>query len=224
MKTDLILKAVLFDLDGTLVDTAPDLTYCLNLVRKDINLPPISLKTLRPHAAHGSKVMIDNGLSEITSPDEREKLRDQFLNYYQNNLSVKSKLFPGMTQVLTYLNQNNLAWGVVTNKSERFTFPLLAQLNLSPTNRCIVSGDTTPKMKPDPEPMLYACNILDIAAENCLYIGDAERDIIAGNNVNMKTMAALFGYIHSSENPYQWGADYYTETPIDIINFLKQMQ
>jgi len=211
------LRTVLFDLDGTLVDTAPDLANSLNLLRKEMGFRPLPFKRIRPEVSHGGTALIRLGFARQPGDAEFEPLRQRFLELYQQNLTTYTCLFPGMEQLLNMLEHDNINWGVVTNKPGWLTEPLMQQLGLEQRAGCIVSGDTLPQSKPHPAPMLHACHQIGSEAAECIYIGDAQRDIDAGRAAGMKTLVALFGYIGEQDNPEQWGADGMVKEPQEIL-------
>ncbi len=213
-------ETVLFDLDGTLADTAPDLANALNAVRIDAGQAPLPYEQIRPVVSHGTNALIRLGFKLEPADAKFNELRAQLLDFYQANIAVETRLFPGMEAVLQRIEALGMSWGVVTNKPGYLTEPLMAALNLHQRAACIVSGDTVAKPKPDPAPMHYACELAGSRAGHCLYIGDAERDIEAGRNAGMKTLAALFGYLTEADNPSDWGADGLIEQPGDILNWL----
>lgn len=214
------IKTVLFDLDGTLADTAPDLADALNHVLSMNNKPNLALDRIRHVVSHGGIALIKLGFDLDPSHPDFEPLRQQLLEYYLNNIANKTKLFNGMEQLLQEIEQNNMNWGVVTNKPAWLTDPLMRALDLDTRAICIVSGDTLQERKPHPAPLLHACAIAGSTGEECVYIGDAERDIIAGNKAGMQTIIALFGYIDENDNPEHWGADHIIESPDDIASWL----
>lgn len=216
------ITTVLFDLDGTLLDTAPDLAYALNCILENNNRPTLPYETVRPIASHGTKGLLELGFNIDEQHADFPKLRDELLDVYQQNLSAQTKLFPGTEQVLDFIEKNNLRWGIVTNKPGWLTEPLLKQLNLFNQAACVVSGDTLEKRKPNPEPMWHACNLLNCKPEQCVYIGDAERDIEAGIRAGMHTLIAMYGYIATTDAPHTWGADAMVESPLEIITWVKQ--
>ncbi len=216
------IEAVLFDLDGTLVDTAPDLAWCLNTVRQEQGLSALPYDSIRPHVSNGSAELIKFGFKIEEESGEFEPLRLRLLELYAENLVRESRLFDHMHDVLGWLDDNQLLWGIVTNKPAWLTDPLLAQLQLSDRAACIVSGDTTKNRKPHPEPLLHACEIIQIAAEKCVYIGDAERDIEAGLRAGMQTLVALFGYINDDDDPFSWGASDQLRQVRDIVPWIEQ--
>ncbi len=216
------MRTVLFDLDGTLADTAPDLADALNNVRDMHGLNPMSFDVIRPIVSHGANALIYLGFELEPGDEGFDAIRKQLLDSYRENIANKTRLFPGMEKVLDKIESNGLNWGVVTNKPSWLTEPLLRELNLHQRAVCIVSGDTTSKRKPDPEPMLFACQMAGSHSDECLYIGDAERDIEAGRRAGMKTLTALFGYIGDHDKPDLWGADGMIDQPEEILNWLGQ--
>jgi len=226
VSTDLpssIIRTVLFDLDGTLLDTAPDLCYALNILRQEHGLPPLSLESVRPAASHGGIAIVRKGFS--MNPDEPgfEPLRKRFLEIYQDNLVRETAFFNGMAELLENIESTGMKWGVVTNKPSWLTEPLLEKLGLSQRAACIVSGDTIPMKKPHPAPLIHACMLSQSLVTECLYVGDAERDIQAGNSAGMKTIVALFGYIDENDRPETWGADHLVSSPAEILHWINTL-
>ncbi|MCK5918571.1 MAG: HAD-IA family hydrolase [Cocleimonas sp.] len=215
------VNCVLFDLDGTLIDTAPDMVNALNRVLEEENCSPLPYKTCRSVVSHGSPALLELGFGQDLPPKENERIRTRFLDLYAQNLCVDTKLFSGMDNVLDYLENSGIFWGIVTNKPERFALPLLEEMNLRSRACSIVCGDTLAKNKPDPEPMLHALTQCGCSAENSFYVGDAQRDIEAGRNVNMMTVLALFGYIADGDEFDSWGADIKIKQALDIIEILE---
>ncbi|HGX92954.1 MAG TPA: HAD family hydrolase [Candidatus Tenderia sp.] len=215
-----IFNTVLFDLDGTLADTAPDLANALNAVRCDRGHRPLPYERIRPVVSHGTNALIELGFQ--IRPDNKafDEIKGQLLDFYQAHIAVETRLFPGMAEVLRTIEAQGKNWGVVTNKPGYLTTPLMQALHLEERAACIVSGDTTARPKPDPAPMYHACKLAGSRAEQCLYIGDAKRDIEAGRNAGMKTLAALFGYLNEADTPSEWGADGLIQHPSDILNWL----
>ncbi len=213
---------MLFDLDGTLADTAPDMAQALNLLLKEKDYQPLPFDTIRPWVSHGGLALVRLGFGEERGDVKLENLRQRFLEIYAENLCRETRLFPGIPQLLAILSENGFNWGVVTNKPGYLTEPLVAQLTIQPPPACIVSGDTTTNRKPHPEPMLLACNQAGSDPHECLYVGDSERDIHAGKQAGMKTLVALFGYITDSEDPETWGADGMIRAPMEVFDWLKQ--
>lgn len=216
------LRTVLFDLDGTLVDTAPDLAYALNTVLQEQGRPALPYASIRPQASHGAKALIALGFDLASEDPAFEALRQRLLEIYAANLTRQTRLFAGMEELLQTLPQMGMNWGVVTNKPGFLTEPLLQQLGLSSSAACIISGDSTTRRKPDPQPLLHACELIGSNPAQCVYIGDAERDIEAGKQAGMKTLVALFGYIQSEDRPEHWGADASIAQVQDILTWIQQ--
>jgi N-acetyl-D-muramate 6-phosphate phosphatase len=214
------IHAVLFDLDGTLIDTAPDLGYALNLQRGLHGLPPLAYDVIRPQASHGARGLLMLGFG--ISPDDSgfNPMRQEFLQLYAENICRHSRLFDGMNDVLNELESRNLPWGVVTNKPARFTQPLLSLLDLAERAACIVSGDTCPEPKPHPGPLLLASQQVGVAPGNCLYVGDAERDVQSARNAGMPCIVAHYGYLGETDHPDSWGAFGLVSSPQDILDYL----
>lgn len=216
-----MIRAVLFDLDGTLADTAPDLGLALNLLREEEGLPALPHDVIRPVASHGARGLLQLGF-ELGPEDARfVSLRDRFLAHYTAHICDGTQLFPGMAEVLQYLVHRQMPWGIVTNKPARFTDPLLARLVMPCRPGVVVSGDTVGVAKPDPRPMRFACEQIGVNPEHCLYIGDAERDIEAGRAVGMSTAIAEWGYLSLADRPETWGADYHLTQPASIPSILQ---
>lgn len=216
------MNAILFDLDGTLVDTAPDMVGALNAVLADHDRSAIDFSTARPWVSHGSLALVKLGFSHIEDPDRLESLRHEFLQHYAQRLSQSSKPFSGSQQVIEWIKSMSLKWGIVTNKPGWLTDPLLHDLQLQPDHQCVVSGDTTAHRKPHPEPLLLAASLLAVAPETCIYVGDAERDILAGKRANMRTVAVRAGYIPAHENPDAWQADEIIDALHELPQVLQQ--
>lgn len=213
------IRTVLFDLDGTLADTAPDLAHTLNTLRVEEGHAPLAYDTIRPEVSHGAGALIRLGFGDVTDA-ELERLRARFLSIYADNLVRKTRLFPGMHELLAEIKRRGLNWGIVTNKPAFLTEPLVAQLDLPWPPASIVSGDSTNNRKPHPEPMLLACGQAGSRPAQCLYVGDAERDIEAGRRAGMRTLVALFGYISQTEQPERWGADGLIRAPREVLDWL----
>ena len=214
------MQAVLFDLDGTLADTAPDLGHALNLQRERHGLPPLPQEIIRPYASHGTVGLFDIGFG-LTPQDARfAPMREEYLALYTANLCLHTTLFPGMAELLAALEARNISWGVVTNKPARFTEPLLELLGLSKRAASIISGDTCAHPKPHPEPLLCAAREIGVAPQSCLYVGDAERDIEAARAAGMSALIADYGYLSAEDRPETWGADGRIDTPLGILAFL----
>jgi len=211
---------VLFDLDGTLADTAPDLANALNAVLHRRGHAPLPYERIRPVVSHGTDALIALGFRLSPTDSGFDEVKSELLNFYQTHIAVETRLFAGMETVLSAIEMQGMNWGVVTNKPSWLTEPLMRALALEQRAACIVSGDSAAKPKPDPAPMYYACDLTGSQATRCLYIGDAERDIEAGRNAGMKTLAALFGYLNEADNPSSWGADGVIAHPSEILNWI----
>jgi phosphoglycolate phosphatase len=214
-----VIQAVLFDLDGTLADTAPDLTYALNQVRGARGLPPLPLAATRPYASLGARGLVGAGFNVHPGDPGYDALRDEFLAHYAGNLCRETRLFAGIPELLDRLQARALPWGVVTNKAERFTHPLLELLGVRSRSACVIGGDTTGKIKPHPEPLLAASRGLGIAPGVCIYLGDDQRDVDAGRAAGMKTAIAMWGYLNG-QAPETWNADFTIEQPLDLLRLL----
>jgi len=214
-----MIKAVLFDLDGTFADTAPDLCYALNLMRTARGLAPVALAVTRPVTSMGARGLLGAGFG--ISPDHSDylALRDEFLDLYEQNLCHDTRLFPGTLELLADIEARGLKWGIVTNKAERFALPLLEQLRLGSRAACMIGGDTTGKLKPHPEPLLAASRKIAIVPEACVYVGDDPRDIAAGRAAGMMTVAVTYGYLNGSD-PADWGADAVIDHPHELLQHL----
>jgi len=214
------IKTVLFDLDGTLADTAPDLAFALNEVLKEQGRAPLPFDIIRPYVSHGGPALTQLGFGITAEHPDFEPRRQRLLEIYRANIARETTLFPGMAELLNHIEKNNMNWGVVTNKPGRLTKPLMDALGLSDRAACIVSGDTCNNRKPHPEPILHGCQLAGSEAQHCVYIGDAQRDIEAGRRAGMKTIVALFGYIADDDKPEQWQADIMLDAPQAIIDWL----
>lgn len=212
------LKAILFDLDGTLLDTAPEFTDGINQLRLEAGLSPVSLDLIRPAVSHGSAEVIKTGFNLTDTSKNFEELKQRFLGIYLKNLGSNTHYFPGIEELLLNIEESGLKWGIVTNKPHFLTQPLLDKLNLSKRANAIVSGDTLSVAKPSPLPILHACEQMGIAPELCYYVGDAQRDIIAGKSSGMlATFMAMYGYLSPNDDPFEWGADHYIQHPNEIL-------
>jgi len=211
---------VFFDLDGTLADTAPDLVAATNLLLIARNLEPKPYQLLRPHASAGARGLLEGAFGIAPDHPDFIPLRDEFFANYEKALLVESKLFDDMDHLLDQMDQANLPWGIVTNKSKRFTNPLVDLLGLSQRSASTVSGDTTPHSKPHPEPILHAAREANIDPTKSLYVGDDIRDVLAGKAAGMQTVAAAYGYCGCKEPPEAWGADFIIHTPLDLLQII----
>jgi phosphoglycolate phosphatase len=215
-----LLRTVLFDLDGTLVDTAPDLGYCLNTMLQRRGMSYLPAEAIRAQASHGSQGLIRLGFGVGQEAPEFPALRREFLALYTDHLAVNSRLFPGMSDMLQALETQDITCGVVTNKPTRFTLPLLEHFGLLDRMACVVSGDTCGHSKPHPEPMLYACSVAGRQTEECLYVGDAQRDVEAAKAAGMPSLVALYGYLADTDRPMEWGADGFICRPMDLLDYV----
>lgn len=210
----------MFDLDGTLADTAPDLAAAINQVRIARGLAPTPYEQLRPVASAGARGLIGAAFGLKPGDDGYEELRVAFLDNYAAAIAVKTRLFNGIDALLRGLLDQGLTWGIVTNKAARFTDLLVPQIGLHQAG-CVVSGDTTPHPKPHPEPLLEAARRLALPPQECWYVGDDLRDIQAGHAAGMTTVAAAWGYCGQTE-PVVWGADVIAETPLEILSMVHE--
>ena len=215
-----MIRTVLFDLDGTLADTALDLGYALNTLLQEHGKPALAHDVIRPVASHGAAGLIELGFAVARDTPRFIPLRERFLSIYKTNLTRATVLFPDVPALLDQLAARGLNWGIVTNKPAFLTNPLVEQLGLREDAVCVVSGDTTANRKPHPEPMLHACQLAGSKPEECLYVGDAARDIEAGKAAGMRTVVALFGYIGVDDQPQNWGANGMIHQPLDVLDWI----
>jgi phosphoglycolate phosphatase len=214
-----MIRAVLFDLDGTLVDTAPDLGHALNEMRRRRGAAPLSADAIRGQASHGSQGLIRLGFDVGQGDSGFPELRQEFLDLYRDHLCDQSALFPDIGQLLCHLDARRIAWGVVTNKPAYLTEPLLDRLGLLARAACVVSGDTCARPKPAPEPMWHACGLIATPPGDCLYVGDAERDVQAARAVGMPVVVALYGYLATGDCPERWYGNGYIRRPLDLLDY-----
>jgi N-acetyl-D-muramate 6-phosphate phosphatase len=215
-----LISTVFFDLDGTLVDTAPDLGYALNLQLEKHGKPPLTDAAIRPFASHGSRGLIGLGFGITPTDTSFITMRDEYLSIYDQVFTRSPVLLPGIELLLQVLESKKLNWGIVTNKPRRFTLPLIKSMGLDKRATCVVSGDDAPQPKPSPATLLMACEHVGVKPEHCMYVGDAERDIVAGKAAGMQTVVALFGYIDVTDKPYEWGADALIATPDELLKLI----
>lgn len=214
------IQAVLFDLDGTLADSAPDLALALNLLLAEHGRDAVPLTITRPHTSSGARGLIKAGFGLDADHADYPALKDRFLDLYEKNLDVHTSLFEGVAQMLDDLDARKVRWGIVTNKAKRFTGAVVAGVGLTARSGCIVSGDTTPYAKPHPEPLLHAANLIDTEPGRCLYVGDDLRDIQAARAAGMGAIAAAYGYLGVDGDPHDWDADGVIFHPGEVLNFL----
>lgn len=213
-------RGVLFDLDGTLADTAPDLGFALNQLRLARGMPELPIAAVRSQASSGARGLLKIGFNIEPGQSGYDAMRDEFLEIYEENLARSSRLFPGVSVLLEQVERRGLRWGIVTNKAERFTFPLLRALTLMERAACVICGDSTPNPKPHPAPLLAAAEKLGIPARQCIYVGDDERDVQAGHAAGMPVIVARYGYLGNGSAPEQWGADGFIDAPADLLGVL----
>ncbi|WP_026608747.1 HAD family hydrolase [Methylocaldum szegediense] len=214
------VSAVLFDLDGTLLDTAPDLVFAANAALAEADIPPRSVDELKPCISGGIAVMLRCALNEDDKSALFQRVLQRTLELYQVHVADRTRFFDGVELVLDELERRGIPWGIVTNKMSRFTDPLLAKLNLADRTDCIISGDTTAEKKPRPLPLLEASRRLQRAPKECVYVGDAPGDVEAGRRAGMTTLTALYGYIAADQEPCNWGADGLLTAPGDLLLWL----
>lgn len=215
-----MVKAVLFDLDGTLADTAPDLCYAINCMRAARSLAAVALEKTRPVTSMGARGLLNAGFGIGPDHADYESMRVEFLDIYERNVCRETTLFPGMAELLVELEKRTILWGVVTNKAERFTHPLLERLGLRKRAACIVGGDSTPHLKPHPASLLLASERIALPPGTCLYVGDDERDMLAGRAAGMPVAVAVYGYLGHGKPAKEWDADFWADDPRDVLNFL----
>ncbi len=217
-----VVEAVLFDLDGTFADTAPDLGAALNHVRDLHNLPPLPLETIRPQASHGSPGLLKLGMGVTPDSDGYNEMRSAFLAYYEAHICDHTKLFPGMAALLSELEERDIPWGIVTNKPHRYTVPLMEKLGYATRAACLVSGDTCEEAKPHPMPLLHAAQLIGIEPKRCLYLGDDLRDMQAANAAHMISIIASYGYLEADTDTSSWLASGSVQTPFALLRYLSR--
>jgi 2-phosphoglycolate phosphatase len=215
-----MIRAVLFDFDGTLADTAPDLGYALNLQLQRYGREPIPTEVMRPHSSAGARGLLKLGFGVTPEDENFSDLRSEYLDLYENNLCRNTVLFPGVVELLNSLEMLAIPWGIVTNKPHRFTVPLIKQLGLSDRANCVVSGDSVPRPKPYPDSLLKASEEMGIKPEDAIYVGDDERDVQAANAARMRSVVAGYGYLGIGNHPEDWGAQGIITNPSEVLNFL----
>ena len=212
-------EAVFFDLDGTLVDTAPDMVNALQELQSANGVEPVAFELGRSHVSNGAIGLLTLAFpDELITPDSA--LMDDFLERYTEQVCDKSTVFEGLDDLLLTLDDAGIPWGVVTNKPTHLAMPIMDMLNLADRSACTVCGDTLPTRKPDPAPLFHACTLTDVAPEDCIYVGDALRDIEAGSNAGMATVAAGYGYITAEEDPRDWGADEFAGDSQELVQMV----
>jgi len=214
-----MIRVVLFDLDGTLADTAPDLGYAVNRMRETRGLPELPLSVTRPVTSMGARGLLKAGFGIDPGHADYQPLREEFLHIYERNICRESRLFEGMAQLLDTIEARGVRWGIVTNKTERLARVLIDQLGIASRAACLVGGDTTPHLKPHPAPLLAACEALQESAGACVYVGDDRRDIDAGRAAGTKVAVAGWGYLNGGA-PETWDADWMLAGPRDLVALL----
>jgi 2-phosphoglycolate phosphatase len=220
MQTFKNIAAVLFDLDGTLIDSAPDLGAAADQMRIDRGMPSLPLAAYRPMAGAGARGMLGVAFDAKVDDPNFASLREEFFGNYARCLTQRTTVFEGVPELLAALADRKLRWGVVTNKSMRFTDPLTQAMPLFASAQVIVSGDTTPHAKPHPAPLLEAARRLGLDASQCLYVGDDERDVVAGLAAGMQTVAACYGYLGAAVDVQSWGAHASIDAPMSLLDLL----
>lgn len=212
-------EAILFDLDGTLIDSAPDLIQTLNAMLVEHGKAPCSVKDFRQYVSYGSTKLLEMGF-QGDYPMDFQTLRQQYLARYQTQNTVHTDFFDGIPQLLAAIEATGTPWGIMTNKPTNCTTAIAQKLKLNQRAAAIVCGDTLPVAKPDPSPIILTCQMMGVTPENCVYIGDSDRDIAAGKNAGMATIACEFGYIHADSPIDEWGADFIAQSPDDLLPLL----
>jgi len=215
-----VSQLILFDLDGTLVDTAPDLGHALNLQRERYGLLPLAQNVIRPYASHGSRGLLFIGFGISPEHADFNDKRTEYLALYDEVFTRSPLMFEGVAEVLATIETSGQQWGVVTNKARRFTQPLLKSMNLFDRAVCVISADDAPRAKPYPDTLLMACEQAGRTPSEAIYVGDAERDIQAGVAAGMPTVVALYGYLDASDKPDSWGASYKIHKPQELLNII----
>ena len=210
-------RALLFDLDGTFADTAPDLGYALNVQLKARGREPLPIEQIRRVASSGARGLLGMGFGLSPEDEDYAALSTEFLDLYAANLCRETRLFPGISELLHVIQDRGMRWGIVTNKARRFTLPLMRLLRVGDQAGCIVCGDSSPHRKPHPAPLLMAAETLDIDPAACIYLGDDERDMIAGRAAGMRVAVAEYGYLGVGNPPERWEADLRIAHPMDLV-------
>ncbi|SVC04476.1 uncharacterized protein METZ01_LOCUS257330, partial [marine metagenome] len=212
-------KVVLFDLDGTLIDTAPEMHLSMNALLEEEGLDPLPYESIRPHVSNGVMGIFNNTFED--TPKLGGRRFNRYLDIYEDHLGINAQVFPGMEEVMDIIESFDIPWGIVTNKSKRFTIPLLEKLDLFDRASCVVCGDTTDKIKPDPKPINHALLLLNIrSSKYSFYIGDSKKDVDAAKAAGISSIACTFGYIEEDDDPEKWYAGFTVNKPSEIIEIL----
>lgn len=214
-------QAVLFDLDGTFADTAPDLAAALNHVRALHGRAPLDIAILRPQASHGSRGLLKLGMGVEPEDAGYDAMRDAFLQHYEDHICDRTALFPSMSTLVAELERHDIPWGIVTNKPHRYTVPLMEKLGYAKRAACLVSGDTCAQAKPHPMPLLHAAELMSVAPESCLYLGDDLRDMEAAQAAGMTGIIAAYGYIDPTADTGTWPASGSVPTPLALLRYIQ---
>lgn len=220
MKTFPKFEGILFDLDGTLIHTEPAITLAINDLRKELGIPSLTAEEVRPHISYGATRMAEVFFQCPAHHPSFNSITTTIRRYCLQRLNSEVNLFDGIAEILDFIENKKLPWGIVTNRYRSLTYPLLTQLKLHQRAACVVCGDTLTRSKPHPDPLLHACQLINKAPGVCLYIGDARTDIEAGIAAQMTTLAAVYGYLPLEENPLAWGANGLIHTPQEILTWL----
>lgn len=213
-------RAILFDLDGTFADTAPDLGRAVNRLRAEHGLGPLAIGAMRARASSGARGLLHTGFGLTPESEGYKALRDRFLELYAESLCVETQIFDGILELLAEIEARRLPWGIVTNKASRFTDPLLRELAIDGRAACVVSGDSTPHIKPHPAPLLHAASLLSLPPAACLYVGDDLRDAQAARAAGMRFAAAGWGYLGEGADPATWDAEAVVSRPYEILRLI----
>ncbi len=219
----MILHCILFDLDGTLLDTLPDLAHALNGVLMEEGRDPLAESVIRQTISYGAPGMVKLAFGDHQDKVEFARRTARLREIYSDNLNAHTRLFPGMDEILRNIEARNLKWGVVTNKRRYLTIPLLERMGLLTRAHCVVSGDDTTRGKPNPDPLWLACRVANVDTCKSAYVGDAKWDIEAGRRAGMMTVAACYGYLAAEDSPREWGADRYIDQPVELMDVLSDV-
>lgn len=212
------VRCVLFDLDGTLADSAPDLAAALNALRLSQGLAALPFEQLRTYTSQGVRGLLYAGVGMTPEHPDYAASSSTVLNYYAAHIKVHTQLFEGVEGLLDTLDERQCTWGIITNKHSRYTVPLVQAIGLAERAACIISGDTTAHPKPAPDPLLHACALIGIAPEDCIYVGDDRRDIEAAHAAGMRAVACRWGYLGPNEDPANWGAEFIIDHPQALLD------